>query len=58
LVRRDADSSAIEAIDTEVTATMKAQLDTAGLPVKLLDLPVGRANPPACSEAARCRHFR
>jgi regulator of protease activity HflC (stomatin/prohibitin superfamily) len=40
------DSSAIEAIDTEVTAAMKAQLDTAGLPVKLLDLTVGRANPP------------
>ena len=39
-------TTAIEEIDKEVSALLKAHLDSLAIPVKLIDLTVGRANPP------------
>jgi regulator of protease activity HflC (stomatin/prohibitin superfamily) len=39
-------TTAIDAIDDEISATMLAYLKGAGLPVRLIDVTVGRANPP------------
>jgi uncharacterized membrane protein YqiK len=40
------DASAAEAIDSEVTAGFKAYVAAGGFPIDLLDVTVGRANPP------------
>lgn len=37
---------AIDAIDTEVSAAMNAYIDSAKLPMKLIQITVGKANPP------------
>jgi regulator of protease activity HflC (stomatin/prohibitin superfamily) len=39
-------TTAVDAIDLEVSTAMEAYLKQAGLPIKLIDVTVGRANPP------------
>jgi regulator of protease activity HflC (stomatin/prohibitin superfamily) len=40
------DSTAIDAIDAAITEAMVAYVKTAGLPIELIDITVGKANPP------------
>lgn len=40
------DTTAIDAIDAEVSTSMVTYLATAGLPVKLIQVTIGKANPP------------
>jgi len=40
------DSTAIDAIDAAITEAMTAYVKTAGLPIELIDITVGKANPP------------
>lgn len=47
------DTKAIDAIDAEVSAAMVTYLETAGIPVKLIDVTVGKANPPDSIKSQR-----
>jgi hypothetical protein len=39
-------TTAVDAIDLEISQAMEAYIKQAGLPLKLIDVTVGRANPP------------
>jgi regulator of protease activity HflC (stomatin/prohibitin superfamily) len=46
-------STATDDIDAAVTKAMKAYIESAGLPLKLIDVTVGRANPPDAIKSQR-----
>jgi regulator of protease activity HflC (stomatin/prohibitin superfamily) len=46
-------TSAIESIDTEISAAMTAYIKEAALPVRLIQVTVGRANPPDAIKSQR-----
>jgi len=49
------DTSAIDAIDSEVTTGLKAYIERAGIPVRLIRFTVGKANPPDAIKDQRVR---
>lgn len=46
-------TTAVESIDAEVTTAMGAYIKEAGLPIRLIDVTVGRANPPDAIKSQR-----
>jgi regulator of protease activity HflC (stomatin/prohibitin superfamily) len=47
------DTKAIDAIDAEVSTAMEAYIKQAGVPVKVIDITVGKANPPDSIKSQR-----